>query len=133
MGTLLDAYALIALLAQEPAEPEVSRILRRGDASMPSVNLAEVLDHLERREGLDEDRLRDLIDQLPIEVVPLSEPLAWHAAALRARHYHRRRRPVSIADCVLVASAERGDRVATNDAAVFEIARAEGISVLELD
>ncbi len=133
MGTLLDAYALIALLAKEPAEPEVKRLLRAEDASMPSVNLAEALDYLERREGIGAEDLRALIEPLPIRVLPLSESIAWDAAALRARHYRRRGRAVSIADCVLVASAEHGDAIATNDPAVLEIARSEGKNVLELD
>ena len=76
--------------------------------------------------------LRTLVGQLPIAIVPLTEPIAWGAAELRARHYHRRRSPVSIADCVLVASAEAGDRVATKDSAVLEMACAEGVAVLEL-
>jgi predicted nucleic acid-binding protein len=129
VGTLLDAYALIALLAQEQAEPEVKRLLRRGDVAMPSVNLAEAIDYLERREKIAEEELRPLIEQLPFEVLPLDEPTAWSAARLRARHYHRRRRPVSLADCVLVASSKAGDEVATNDPAVLDMARDEGVKV----
>jgi predicted nucleic acid-binding protein len=132
VGAVLDAYALIALLAKEPAEPAVKRILRRGAATMPSVNLAEALDHLERRERIAEQELRELIEQLPIRVLPLTEPVAWNAAALRARHYDRRRRAVSIADCVLVASAGAGDEVVTNDPAVLDMARAELVKVVEL-
>jgi predicted nucleic acid-binding protein len=99
---------------------------------MPSVNLAEALDVLERRERLDEETLRGLIEQLPVRVLPLTQPLAWQAGALRARHYDRRRRAVSIADCVLVASAQAGDELATNDPAVLEMAREEGVPVRRL-
>jgi predicted nucleic acid-binding protein len=131
VGQVLDAYALIALLAAEPAEPAVKRILRQGQATMPAVNLAEALDALERREGIAEGELRQLIEPLPIRILPLTEPIAWTSAALRARHYHRRRRAVSVADCVLVASAGKGDQIVTNDPALIEMARAEDLEVVE--
>ena len=39
--TFLDAYALIAFLADESAAAQVQEILEEGDAAVPSVNLAE--------------------------------------------------------------------------------------------
>jgi len=41
--SLLDAYALIALLGDEPAADKVEELLRRGDCSASVVNLAEAI------------------------------------------------------------------------------------------
>lgn len=132
MGTLLDAYALIALLREERAAAHVELILRRGDASITSLNLAESLDLLERIDGIGEATLRPLIEPLALPVVPVTEALAWRAAALRATHYRRRQSEVSLADCCLVGAATTADRIATADRAVLEMARREGVAVEEL-
>jgi PIN domain nuclease of toxin-antitoxin system len=52
LTVLLDAFALIALLRDEPAADEVETILRRGEAAMSAVNLAEALDVLQRVDGI---------------------------------------------------------------------------------
>ena len=44
----LDASALLALLLDEPAAPDVERMLREGDVSITSVNYAEVIDQATR-------------------------------------------------------------------------------------
>lgn len=131
MGAVLDAYALVALLADEPAADQVEELLERGAGKITSINLAEALDVLQRRDRIPESVLREALDGLPVRVLVASENDAWQAASLRARHYHRRR-PVSIADCFLVVAADQGDEVATADGAVLEMARAEGVDVIEL-
>jgi predicted nucleic acid-binding protein len=132
VGTVLDAYALVALLADEPAADEVERLLEQGGGKITVINLAEALDVLERRDRIPESVLREALDGLPVRVLPPSESDAWRAGALRARHYHRRRRPVSIADCFLIAAAEEGDAVATADVAVLDAAADEHVDVLDL-
>jgi uncharacterized protein with PIN domain len=132
VGPVLDAYALIALLADEPAAETVEELLRQGTATITSINLAEALDVLERRDRIPEEELRKMLNGLPLRVVPASESDAWAAARLRARHYHRRTRAVSIADCFLIAAAGDGDAVATADQSVLETARAEGVGTLDL-
>jgi len=57
---------------------------------------------------------------------------AFKAARLRIEHYRRRERPLSLADCFLLAAASPEDRVATADPSVSEVARAEGIELLAL-
>jgi hypothetical protein len=54
------------------------------------------------------------------------------ARSLRARHYHRTKRPVSLADCSLIACAGTGDSIATLDAVLIEMARDEDIAVVDL-
>jgi len=58
--------------------------------------------------------------------------VAQRAAALRAKHYHRTSRPISLADAVLVASVGRGDRLATADPHVLAVASDEEINALAL-
>jgi rRNA-processing protein FCF1 len=65
-------------------------------------------------------------------VHPVDESVAWRGALLRARHYHRSTSALSLADCVLVASAGPDDSIATADPAVATAARAEGIDVIAL-
>jgi predicted nucleic acid-binding protein len=58
--------------------------------------------------------------------------VACHAAEIRARHYHRSSRPISLADAVLVASARQGDQIATADPDVLAVADAEGLELVPL-
>jgi PIN domain nuclease of toxin-antitoxin system len=134
VSVLLDAFALIALLRDEPAADEVEAILRRGDAALTAINLAEVLDVLQRVDNIDPRNLDAVLGPLVAENVTLhavDERLAHGAAALRARHYHRTRCPVSLADCVLLAAADQQTLV-TADEPLARAARTEGIEVLAL-
>jgi predicted nucleic acid-binding protein len=134
--TLLDAYALIALLVEEPAAGEVETILRGGDASVVVVNLAEAIDVSQRAHGLAHEDVRAILDPLlgdTIEVVSSDESHAWVAAELRTRHYDRRTSALSLADCLLLAHARAdGDRIATPDPPLANAARAEDLEVVGL-
>jgi predicted nucleic acid-binding protein len=133
---LLDAYALVALLADEPAATETEQLLRAGDCGAMVVNLAEAIDVACRVHGLDEEEVRSILEPLVaakvLAAVAADESTAWRAARLRVRHYARRARPVSLADCFLVAAAGAEDAIATSDAPVARVARAEGIRVIAL-
>ncbi len=132
MGTLLDAFALIAFLDDEPAASDVEGLLARGDAAMSAVNLAEAAQRQLRMTSVTSSELRDVVRSLPVAVIPYSETHAWRAAELRARYYERRESPVSLADCCLVAVATGADRIATADPAVLRMAEAEGMRTIEL-
>ncbi|MEN3284464.1 MAG: hypothetical protein V7607_5604 [Solirubrobacteraceae bacterium] len=132
MTVLLDAFVLIALLRCEPAA-DVETILRRGEAAMSAVNLAEALDALQRVDGVDRARLDTLTGPLVHESVVLlavDEHTARDGADVRARRYHRTRAPLSLADCLLLAAA-RGSQaiVATADRPLAAAARAEGVEI----
>jgi PIN domain nuclease of toxin-antitoxin system len=131
----LDAYALVAFLADEPARPEVADILR-GSCVMSTVNVAESLDVLERVHGIGEDELRGLVDPLLADRLKVEEPGAedaWVVASLRGRYYERSTRELSLADCFLLAAASKFDAsVATADPAVAATARAESIELIAL-
>lgn len=136
MTVLLDAFALIALLRGEPAADEVETILRRGEAAMSTVNLAEALDVLQRIDGVERARLDAVTGPLVAESVALlavDERTARDAAEVRARRYHRTRTPLSLADCLLLATAVISQAVVTTaDGPLARAARAEGIDVTTL-
>lgn len=136
MTVLLDAFALIALLRDEPAADEVETILRRGEAAMSAVNLAEALDVLQRVDGIDRARLDTFTGPLireSLALLAVEERTARDGADIRARRYHRTRAPLSLADCLLLAAARGAQAVvATADRPLASAARAEEIEVAAL-
>lgn len=133
--TLLDAYALIAFLVGGPAASSVREILRSGDSAVTSANLAETLDVSERLYDLSVGRAMEVVEPLfegPLSVIALNLELARRAAEIRARHYHRSRCPISLADAVLIASAKAGDRIASADPHVLAVTETEGLEPVEL-
>ena len=132
---LLDAYALIAFIAGRPGASEVGSLLRSGHCALTTLNLAEALDVLERVRSVPAERALEAIDPLlesALETVPLDAEIAKAASSVRVDHYHRRDRPLSMADCVLLASGSEGDRVATADRHVLAVAEAIGLDPIEL-
>ncbi|SRR5580692_5593535 len=133
-STLIDASALIALLGAEPAAYEVQEMLNRG-ATMTTLNLAEAIDRLKRRYGLETERTRPVIEGLlskSLMLLPLGPAQAWRAGEIRAAHYHRSRCPISLADAVLVASAPADGRIASSDDLLLTVAASEGIATAAL-
>ncbi len=135
MTVLLDAFALIALMAEEPAADQVEVLMRQGDTAITAVNLAEALDVLQRVQGISRERLETLTAPLVgsgLALVAIDERIARDAGDIRARRYHRTRAPVSLADCILLAAAGASDELATADAPLIAVAEAEGIRVRAL-
>jgi predicted nucleic acid-binding protein len=133
--TLLDANALIALIRGEPAMEKVLSILRDGSAAMTTVNLAEVYDSVSRKAGLSHEGIAEVVDPLlqgPIAPIAVDVGLARRAGEIRTAHYHRKRRDLSLADCVLLAAVGDGDRIATADSDVLVVAVELGIETIEL-
>ncbi len=132
---LLDAYAVLALARGEHAGDEVEEIVRSQPVGMTAANLFETTDQLVRLYGWSPAKASENFGQLvgrEIRIVPLDEDIAWRGALLRARHYNRNTCDLSLADCVLLASAGRDDSIATADPAVAAVARAEGIGLVPL-
>lgn len=133
--TLLDAYALVAFLVGGPAAPQVRGLLREGHTSVATANLAEALDVSARAYGLSIERAMEVLEPLldgTLGSVPLDLARAQRAATIRARHYHRFTRPISLADAILVASAGPGDEIATADPDLLAVAKAEAIATITL-
>ena len=132
---LLDAYALVAFLVGGPAASQVRGLLREGDVGVATANVAEALDVSQRVFGLPISRAMDILEPLfagTISSVPLDLERAWRAASLRAKHYHRADRRISMADAILLASAGPEDRIATADPDVLAVAADEGIATVSL-
>lgn len=135
MSVLLDAFALIALLAGEPAADEVEMLLRGGEAAITAVNLAEALDVLQRVQGISRERLQEVTAPLVgerMKLLPIDERIARDAADVRARRYHRTRAPLSLADCILLAATGESDVLATADGPLIRVAEAEHVQVRKL-
>jgi predicted nucleic acid-binding protein len=132
---LLDAYALIALLAGEPAAEEVELILRQGEGASTAVAVAETVDVVQRVRGVSEQDVRGPVELLlngPLQLAEVRAEHAMRAGTMRARHSRRRASPLSLADCILIACAGKGDGVATADGPLARVARSEGIEVRAL-
>jgi len=132
--TVLDAYAVVAYLRDEPAAIQASRLLADGDTSLTAVGLAEVLDQLIRVAGADEeDAALDLAQLGLLETTSADSALGAAAGRLRARHYHRTRCAVSMADCVAAEAARRSaEPLATSDPHLLDVCHRERISVIVL-
>lgn len=131
----LDAYPLVALLADEPPADEVEQLLRRRRCAVSVVNLAEAVDVAGRAHGLPPAGVRPAIDLLTsagLELVAATAETAWRAAAIRQTYYAKRTRELSLADCFLLAAAAPGDEIATSDLPVAETARAESLRTIPL-
>lgn len=132
--TILDAYAVVALLKGEPAAAQVKHLVDAGNAALTPIGVAEVLDHLVRVVGATEEEAVLDLAQLGLEVpTPIDDELSQTAGLLRARHYHRSRRAVSLADCIAAAvSADSGRPLATSDPHLLDLCADEGLPITVL-
>ena len=68
-----------------------------------------------------------------LEVGAVDEDIGRAAGRIRAAHYDRRHRPVSLADCVALVTALRLDEaLTTSDSVLIGVARSEGCQVIGL-
>jgi PIN domain nuclease of toxin-antitoxin system len=132
--TILDAYAVLAFLKNETAASEVEDLIDAGGSALTVVGLAEVLDHLIRISGADEEDASLDIAQLSLDdPIPIDENLASAAGRLRARRYHRTRCAASLADCLAAEAARTQHRpLATSDPALLDVCHEEGVAVIVL-
>lgn len=129
---LLDAFALVAFIKGEPAADAVEELLRSG-VEVSAVSLAEALDVVGRLDGVEAKTLRDLVEPLLVGSITLTSITArhaWSATEIRRTHYRRKKCPLSLGDCFLLAVAAGGSgELATSDPDVIRVAREEGIAV----
>ncbi len=132
--TILDAFAVIALMKGEPAAVEVGSVIEHGGCALTTLGVAEVVDHLVRVVRTTEDDAVLDVAQLGLDAaLELDSASATEAALLRARHYHKKNRAVSLADCVVAQFARTSNSaVATSDPHLLDLCRDEGISVIPL-
>jgi PIN domain nuclease of toxin-antitoxin system len=132
---ILDSYAVLAFLRDEPAAGDVEALLvADSDVSLTVLGLSEVLDRLIRLGPMDEEQAVLDLAQLGLgEPPPLGPRVAMDAGLLRARYSHRTRCTISLADCVAAESArEAGAPLATSDPDLLDVCHAEKIQVAVL-
>ena len=132
---VLDSYAVLALLKGEPAAPQVRALLQGDDRScLTAVGVAEVVDHLVRLSGAsEEDAALDLAQLGLADALAVDTSVGLRAGLLRARHYHRKNRAVSLADCVAVEAARSNDApLASTDPHLLDVCRDEDVRVMPL-
>lgn len=102
---VLDTFALLAYLKDEPAAARIEQVLEQAGKGKcrlfaSVMNLGELLYITERRGGISkaQDALA-LIRQLPIEILPADEQAVFAAAHIKASH------ALSYADAFAVAAA----------------------------
>ena len=113
---VLDSFALLAYFEGEAGMSRVRSVLEDAEAHRVAVyvsliNLGEALYITERERGLVAAR-RTLaaVDELPLELVPVSRPIVLAAAHIKARF------PISYADAfAAVAARDCGGVVMTGD------------------
>lgn len=132
---VLDAYAVLALLKGEPAAPQVRALLEGDDRPhLTALGVAEVVDHLVRLSGATEDdAVLDLAQLGLAEALVVDSDVGARAGLLRAHHYHRKNRAVSLADCVALEVARANDApLASADPHLLDVCRDEGVGVVAL-
>jgi PIN domain nuclease of toxin-antitoxin system len=130
---VLDAVVLLALLLDEPGAAETAELLRNERCRVSTVTVTEVVD-VGLRAGAPSELVDGLIEALgdQVEIVPPDVATAISAGKLRAKWFARKDSRVSLADCVVVATAGSAGRVATSDRGLFRMARGEGLEVVSL-
>ncbi len=122
---VVDTWAALAFLRKEgSADTTMRRYLKRADSGnvrllMNLVNLGEVYYRMIQLAGVDDadERLR-LLRKLPIEMVPVREPLAMEAGRIKAQFR------VSFADAFAVATARvENGTVLTGDPEILALPR----------
>ena len=108
---LLDSFALLAYLNDEPGGERVQEILalgksHKGRLVMSLINLGEVLYITERTRGLPvAQTVQALVESLPVELLEASRDLILDAAHIKANH------ALSYADALAVACAIRENAI----------------------
>ncbi len=117
---LLDSFALLTYLNDEPGNARVQEILALAESRkcrliMCLVNLGEVLYITERRRGLKmAQKVLALVESLPLELLDASRDLILEAAHIKARY------TLSYADAFAVAAALRENTLVITGDPEFE-------------
>lgn len=115
-GYVLDSFAIISLLQDEPGADQVEDVLQQGrdgkaDVLLCVVNYGEALYIIEREQGVEKaQREGAFIEGLPVHLIDADRDLAQAAAHFKAQY------AVSYADAFALALAQaHGATVLTGD------------------
>jgi ribonuclease VapC len=102
---IFDSHALLVFFQKEKGAEIVAQILQRADKQRLDrlicvINLGEIIYMTKRRFG-DQKKMEILgrVHQLGLKILPISEPLVYEAAEIKAEY------PISYADCFALACA----------------------------
>ena len=130
LAYVLDSFALLAYLDGEAGMPRVRSVLegaaaQRHTVYLSLITLGEALYITERERGLvAARRTLGAVDELPLEIVPVSRATVLAAAHIKARF------PISYADAfAVVAARDRGGVVMTGDPEFEPLANAGLVAV----
>ncbi len=131
---VLDSFALLAYLGEEPGAEAVEELLRRAQAKeielwIHSLQLCEVFYIIWQEAGETEAyQAYGLVRQYPVHVEPrVEEPLLLTAGRLKATYN------ISLADAFAAAFAlVQGATLVTGDPELKQVEEGEGLSVLWL-
>ena len=135
---VFDAQPLVSVLLDAPGAKKIAAAL---DADLTacrvsSVTYSRVIDRVARDSSSAATDVAGVIDWWiagGLAIVPVDTDLARAAAAIRAEHYERDRRPISLVDCHAIALAiAHHAELAASDAGVLRVAKSVGLKVLAL-
>ncbi|WKZ38365.1 MAG: type II toxin-antitoxin system VapC family toxin [Anaerolineales bacterium] len=132
---ILDTFALLAYLRDEPAASRIEKLLKDAKQGkyrlyLSIINLGELLYITERRGATEKAQVAlALLRQLPVEILPADEQTVFAAAHVKANY------AISYADAFAIAAAQHmGGTVITGDPefnAVEEIVQVEWLPAAE--
>jgi uncharacterized protein with PIN domain len=122
----------------EPAAADVETALRHEStpSRISAMNLAEAVDVLTRIFGSPLDEVlasMALLESSGLQVVEVDRSIGVYAGELHGRHYDRSSSPLSMSDCVALATATSfGEPLATSDEPLAKAASAESVATILL-
>jgi ribonuclease VapC len=129
---VLDSFAFIAYLEDEPAAQRIQKILKDAEENkckvyISIINLGEILYSVERNNGLAKTHeTLALIQSLPIEILPADNQTVLAAAHIKANH------PISYADAFVVVAAQKiNGTIMTGDSEFEEVTKLAKIEWLK--
>jgi predicted nucleic acid-binding protein len=128
---VLDSFAILAYLEGEAGQPRIQDLLQGVEANehrlyVSLINVGEVLYLTERERGLTRaQQALAAIDQLPVEIVPVSRATVLSAAHLKA-HY-----PIAYADAFALVTAQDYNGVLVTGDPEFQVVVEAGLVTVE--
>jgi ribonuclease VapC len=117
---VLDSFAFIAYLENEPAAARIEKILRDAEegkclAYISIINLGEIIYTIEKKYGLPKAQdVLALVQKMPIEILPADDQTVLAAAHIKANH------ALSYADAFVVVAAQKFNGVIMTGDPEFE-------------
>ncbi|MBI4670262.1 MAG: type II toxin-antitoxin system VapC family toxin [Chloroflexi bacterium] len=113
---MLDSFAILALIQNEPGKETIAELVERAEANestllMSLINWGEILYTLEREQGVERlAKLKKAIEEFPISLTEVTRTRVESAAHIKSQHR------VSYADAFAIALAqELGATIVTGD------------------